>query len=60
VQSGWEYPAWFGGKGTKPVEEPSYTRTQSFERVRSECEAVRDRVGLFETSAYAKFFGCRT
>jgi len=52
---GWEYPLWFAGVGETPVETPSYRRTEAFARVAAECKAVRESVGLWETSTYSKF-----
>ncbi len=54
AQAGWEYPTHFAPSGT-PGDPPSWTRSANFPHVRAECLAVRDAVGLFETSAYAKF-----
>src|SRR5690606_31464715 len=51
---GWEYPLWFAGAGQTPRETPSYRRTEAFDRVAAECRAVRERVGLWETSTYSK------
>ncbi|MDY0884178.1 FAD-dependent oxidoreductase [Dongia soli] len=53
--NGWEYPLWFAPKGVDPVEKPSFRRSNAFPHVAAECKAVREQVGLFETSSYAKF-----
>lgn len=53
--NGWEYPLWFAPKGVEPVEKPSFRRSNAFPYVAAECKAVREQVGLFETSSYAKF-----
>ncbi|TXH34465.1 MAG: FAD-dependent oxidoreductase [Rhodospirillaceae bacterium] len=53
--NGWEYPLWFAPKGVEPVEKPSFRRSNAFPHVAAECKAVREQVGLFETSSYAKF-----
>lgn len=53
--NGWEYPLWFAPKGVEPVEKPSFRRSNAFPHVAAECKSVREQVGLFETSCYAKF-----
>ncbi|MET1027350.1 MAG: FAD-dependent oxidoreductase [Dongiaceae bacterium] len=53
--NGWEYPLWFAPKGVEAVEKPSFRRSNAFPHVAAECKAVREQVGLFETSCYAKF-----
>ncbi len=53
--NGWEYPLWFAPKGVEPVERPSFRRSNAFPHVAAECRSVREQVGLFETSCYAKF-----
>ncbi|MEQ8355972.1 MAG: FAD-dependent oxidoreductase [Kiloniellaceae bacterium] len=55
VGYGLEYPLWFAPKGAEPVEEPSYRRSNAFASVKAECQAVREAVGLLETSNFAKY-----
>ncbi len=52
---GWEYPQWFAGEGKEPREAPTFRRSEAFVRVGEESKAVREAVGLFESSCYAKF-----
>ena len=49
----WERARWFddSGKG----EDYSFRRSNWFEPVRAECEAVRERCGLMDLSTFAKF-----
>jgi len=51
---GREYPLWFGKPGETPTETPSYRRSNAFEHVRDETRAVREAVGIWETSGYFK------
>ncbi len=52
---GLEHALWFAPAGTEPVELPSYRRSNAFETVKAECRAVREAVGLLETSNFAKY-----
>jgi dimethylglycine dehydrogenase len=52
---GWEYPLWFAGDGKEAHETPTFRRSESFARIGEEAAAVREVVGLFESSCYAKF-----
>lgn len=52
---GLEQALWFAPPGVEPVEEPTYRRSNAFAYVRSECVGVRQGVGLYETSNYAKY-----
>ena len=54
VAFGWEYPLWFAPKGTDPKEEPTYRRSNAFPHVAAEVKAVREHVGIWETSSYGK------
>src|SRR3546814_10175173 len=47
---GWERANWFAPKGMEPKEEYSFRRTNFFEPVRAECQAVRARVGPIDRS----------
>jgi heterotetrameric sarcosine oxidase gamma subunit len=53
--SGWERPNWFGTPGTTPTYEYSYGRQNWFEANAAEHRAVRENVGLFDQSSFAKF-----
>jgi dimethylglycine dehydrogenase len=52
---GWEYPLWFADVGKEPIEAPTFRRSEAFAQIGAEAKAVRDSVGLFESSCYAKF-----
>lgn len=52
---GLENALWFAPPGVKPFETPTYRRSEAFPIVRAECQAVRQAVGLYETSNYAKY-----
>jgi len=53
--AGWERPNWFATPGSKPEYRYSYGRQNWFDACRAECEAVRDRVALFDQTCFAKF-----
>ena len=50
---GLEAPLWFAPEGVEDVF--SFRRSTDFAHVGAECAAVRERVGLSETSAFAKY-----
>lgn len=52
---GLEHALWFAPHGVEPVETPTYRRSNAFAHVRAECQAVRRKVGLYETSNYGKY-----
>ncbi len=52
---GLEHALWFAPPGVPPVETPTYRRSEAFEHVGAECRAVRERVGIYETSNYGKY-----
>ena len=52
---GLEHPLWFQRPGEEPVEEVTFRRSNAFPLVAEECRAVRERVGLTETSNFAKY-----
>ncbi len=52
---GLENALWFAPQGMKADETPTYRRSEAFPIVRTECQAVRSRVGLYETSNYGKY-----
>ncbi len=53
--AGWERPNWFAAPGSEPRYEYSYGRQNWFEATRAECQAVRERVALFDQCCFAKF-----
>lgn len=55
VSYGLEMPLWFAPAGVPPVEEPSFRRSNAFEHVAQECQAVRAGAGLFDASGFAKY-----
>ena len=55
VAYGLEMPLWFAPIGQAPVETPTFRRSNAFEHVANECAAVRQRVGLFDASGFAKY-----
>ena len=50
-----ENALWFAPPGVAPTETPTYRRSEAFPFVRAECQAVRTRVGLYETTNYGKY-----
>jgi len=52
---GWERPNWYASAGVAPVYEYSYGRQNWFEASAHEHRAVRNAVGLFDQSSFAKF-----
>ena len=52
---GWERPNWFAPPGTAPVYAYSYQRQNWFGHSAREHRAVRETVGLFDQSSFAKF-----
>ncbi len=55
VSYGLEQPLWFAPPGTEPVEQVTFRRSNAHAPVAEECRAVRQSVGLIETSGYAKY-----
>jgi 4-methylaminobutanoate oxidase (formaldehyde-forming) len=53
--AGWERPGWFAPAGVAPAYDYAYERTAWFEHWASEHRAVRERLGLFDLSSFAKF-----
>ncbi|MDH5412045.1 MAG: FAD-dependent oxidoreductase, partial [Alphaproteobacteria bacterium] len=53
--AGWERPNWFAPKGVEPKYEYSYKRQNWFEYAKAEHMAVRENVGMFDMSSFAKF-----
>jgi dimethylglycine dehydrogenase len=54
VAAGWEVPLWFSQDLEQARELPSFRRTHAHDAVAKECRAVREAVGLWETSSYCK------
>ncbi len=52
---GWERPNWYAPQGVVPSYEYSYGRQNWFEHSATEHRAVRETVGLFDQSSFAKF-----
>jgi dimethylglycine dehydrogenase len=52
---GLEHALWFAPPGVAPTETPTYRRSEAFPIVGAECRAVRETVGLYETSNYGKY-----
>ena len=52
---GWERPNWFAPEGAEPRDVYSYGRQNWFDAVGEEHRAVRERVGLFDQTSFAKF-----
>ena len=53
--AGWERANWFAPAGVKAEYEYSYGRQNWFEHTAAEHNAVRNAVGLFDQSSFAKF-----
>jgi dimethylglycine dehydrogenase len=52
---GLEHALWFAPKGSEPIEQTTFHRSNAHASVAEECQAVRNRVGLLEISNYGKF-----
>ncbi|HEY6823675.1 MAG TPA: FAD-dependent oxidoreductase [Steroidobacteraceae bacterium] len=52
--AGWERPNWYARPGQQPVYEYAWGRQNWFENNAQEHRAVREAVGLFEQSSFAK------
>jgi dimethylglycine dehydrogenase len=52
---GLEVPLWFQRDGEEPIEEVTFRRSNAFDVVADEVAAVRNGVGVFETTSYAKY-----
>ena len=51
---GLENALWFQEKGKEPIEDVTFKRSNAFELVGEEVRAVREKVGLMETTGFAK------
>ena len=54
-QSGWERPNWYANEGQERTYEYSYAKQNWWANAGAECEGVRQAVGLFDQSSFAKF-----
>ena len=52
---GLEHALWFAPQGETPLENLTFKRSNAWESVKAECEAVRTAVGMIETSSFAKY-----
>ena len=52
---GWERPNWFSPEGAVADDVPSMGRANWFEQVGAEHRLVREKVGVFDQSSFAKF-----
>ncbi|PRX20175.1 dimethylglycine dehydrogenase [Paraburkholderia sp. BL18I3N2] len=55
VNYGLETPMWFAPAGQPAHETPTFRRSNAFDTVAAECRAIREQVGLFDASGYAKY-----
>ncbi|MEL7542303.1 MAG: FAD-dependent oxidoreductase [Pseudomonadota bacterium] len=53
--AGLEHVLWYQEPGEEPIDEVTFHRNNSFEQVKKEVQAVRDGVGMIETSSFAKY-----
>ena len=53
--AGWERPNWFAPAGVEPAYRYSYKRQNWFAYAAAEHKAVREAVGVFDQSSFAKF-----
>ncbi|MBP32394.1 FAD-dependent oxidoreductase [Methylobacterium sp.] len=53
--AGWERPNWYAPPGETPAYHYSYGRQNWFDHSAAEHRAVREEVGLFDQSSFAKF-----
>jgi len=52
---GWERPNWYAPEGVEPEYVYSYGRQNWFDHSAAEHKAVREKVGLFDQTSFAKF-----
>jgi len=55
VAYGLEVPLWFAPEGEEPIETPTYRRSNAHKPTGEEVAAVRNGVGLAETTSFAKY-----
>jgi len=53
--AGWERPNWFAAEGQAKEYEYSYGKQNWHDNMMRECRAVREAVGLFDQTSFAKF-----
>jgi glycine cleavage system aminomethyltransferase T/glycine/D-amino acid oxidase-like deaminating enzyme len=53
--AGWERPNWYAAPGQHAAYEYSYGKQNWHPNMETECRAVRNAVGLFDQSSFAKF-----
>lgn len=53
--AGWERPNWYAPPGMKKEYQYSYGKQNWFEASGTECDVIRNRVGLFDQTSFAKF-----
>lgn len=53
--AGWERPNWYAAPGQLPEYDYSYGKQNWHANMETECRAVRDAVGVFDQSSFAKF-----
>ena len=53
--AGWERPNWYANKGQDRVYEYSYGKQNWHTNMLAECKTVREAVGVFDQSSFAKF-----
>jgi len=53
--AGWERPNWYAPEGVEPVYEYSYTKQNWLDYSAAEHKAVRENIGLFDQTSFAKF-----
>lgn len=53
--AGWERPNWYAPKGVTPAYQYSWFRDNWFQYAAEEHHAVRDNLGLFDQTSFAKF-----
>jgi sarcosine dehydrogenase len=52
---GWERPNWFAPEGVEPKDVYSFGRQNWFPHVGTEHKSIRENVGMFDQSSFAKF-----
>ena len=53
--AGWERPNWYANKGQERAYEYSYGKQNWHTNMLTECKTVREAVGVFDQSSFAKF-----
>jgi dimethylglycine dehydrogenase len=55
VSYGWEVPNWFAPEGVDARDQNSYRRSNYFQYLGRECQALREGVGLYDLTPSSKF-----